>query len=270
MNNNTIKVATWNISEGFSSFWDLNDGLKEGSNYQETKLIKQIVENINSYDLDVVCFQEFPVEIDGQEILKEYIFNNTKLKFCTMHPTSTSFLFKGGKVGVAIFSKYNIVEEEKTFFQNPNLTKLSKIGELYKTFDKGIILTKINYQNKYINIVNGHAIAFTRFDKHAEDFPQSYKPLSDLILKISNKDEPLIVCGDFNTEFLFDLIPEIRDVVIDIVDGTTTPPVMEGETHKKERKLDYILINNKFKKHKTLKTENLSDHYLCIAILLDF
>lgn len=269
MNDKAIKIATWNVSEGVSASWNLNDGIKEGDNYKETGIINQIVKKINLYDLDVVCFQEFPVEIEGQELLKEFIFNNTKLKYCSMHTTSPSFLFKGGKVGVAIFSKYDIFAEEKTYFDNPKLTKTSKNGEIYASFDKGIILAKINFHGELINIITGHAIAFAPFDKKAEDFPQSYKPLSNLILKISNNNEALIVCGDFNTEYLFDLIPEIRNIVSDIVDGSTTPSGMEGKTYKNGRKLDYILINNKFKKCETSKIENLSDHYLCIASIIN-
>lgn len=268
MNDKTIRIATWNVSEGISASWNLNDGIKEGSNYKETELINQIIEKINLYDLDVVCFQEFPVEIEGQALLGKHIINNTKLKYCSMHATSPSYLFKGGKVGVAIFSKDDIVSEEKTYFNNPKLIKKSKNGETYTSFNKGIISVKINFHGEFINIITGHAIAFAPFDKKAEDFPKSYKPLSNLICKISNDNEALIACGDFNTEFLFELIPEIENKVTDIIDGSTTPSVMEGKTYKNGRKLDYILINDKCKKCEVLKIENLSDHYLCIANII--
>ncbi|MDD3187089.1 MAG: endonuclease/exonuclease/phosphatase family protein [Bacilli bacterium] len=269
MKEKIIKIATWNVSEGISASWNLSDGVKEPNCYQETDLIKQIVEKINIYDLDIVCFQEFPVEIEGKFLLKDYIFNNTRLKFCSMHETSPSFLFKNGKVGVAIFSKYNIINEQKTYFENPNLTKMSKTGQRYKSFDKGIVLAKVNINEKVINVITGHAIAFAPFDKKAEDFPQSYKPLSDLICKIIDNNETLVACGDFNTEVLFDLIPEINTKVHDIITGATTPAtIMEGKYYNDGRKLDYILISDKIKKIRVEKIENLSDHYLCIADIL--
>lgn len=187
------------------------------------------------------------------------------MKHCTMHNTSDSFLFKGGSVGVAVFSKYDIVYEEKIYFDNPNLTKISKSGEVYKSFDKGIILSKIKINNKTISIITGHAIAFGPFGKEAEEYPQSYKPLSNLINKVNSSGEPLLACGDFNTENLFDLVPEIKGVVKDIIVGPTTPDIFENEIHRNGNKLDYMLINNLIDCIDTNNIENLSDHYLCIA-----
>ncbi len=271
MKEKTLKVATWNVSEGISTLWNLNDGIKEVKGYEQTDLIKQVIEKINTYDLDMVCFQEFPVEIDDKLLLKDLIFNNTNLKYCSMHKTYPSFLFKGGQVGVAIFSKYPIIQEEKIYFNNPNLTKLSKSGEIYKSFDKGIILVKVNISDKIINVITGHAIAFGPFDKKAEDFAESYKPLADLIIKSINDNESLIACGDFNTEFLFDLIPEIKNKVNDVLEGSTTPNIlMEGKVYHQGRKLDYILISKNIKIGKVEKIDNLSDHYLCIAQIIAF
>lgn len=56
MKEHTIKIGTWNVSEGVSASWNLNDGIKEGEDFKETELIKQIVEKVNEYNLDIVCF----------------------------------------------------------------------------------------------------------------------------------------------------------------------------------------------------------------------
>lgn len=256
-----FKIGTWNISEGVTAEWNLTDGVTNNGTYVETDLIKQITKKINESDVDIICFQEFPVEINNKELLKDKIYSETKLKYSVMYDTYPSFLFDGGKIGVCLFSKFPITYEEKHLFFNPDLTKVSKSGKINHSFDKGIILAKLELPEDELTIITGHAIRFRPFDKEAEDYPESYKPLSDLILNnISNK---LIALGDFNTTDLFSLLPNIKDKVVDNVNGSTT--IDNFESGKAGRKLDYILTTPNISVINVEKINNLSDHYLCVA-----
>lgn len=260
-----FRIGTWNISEGIQAIWNLRDGLKEGETYKETDLILEITQKINQLDLDILCFQEFPVEIDGRELLKEKIYHETDLKNSVMLGTAPSFLFKGGNVGVSIFSKYPIIYEEKLLFNNPNFSRISKDGKKYVSFDKGIVLAKIQLPHDEVTIITGHAIAFRPFDKTSDDFPESYKPLEELICN-NNINNKLIVCGDFNSTHLYDLIPNIHGKVNDIVEGIT----IIDERKEDEIigiKSDYIMITPNISANKVEKILNLSDHYLCVADL---
>jgi exonuclease III len=259
-----LKIATWNISEGISETCDLAHDSGKGNVYQETQLVKSVVDNINKYNLEIVCFQEFPTDVAGDEILKQKIIENTDLKYYSILATSPSYLFQGGHAGVAIFSKYPILNEQKTYFKNPMLTKVSKSRATYTSFDKGIIYAQIKKDNILYDIVTGHAIAFFPFDKKETDYPDSYQPLADLICELSKHNEKLIVVGDFNTDNLFALIPEINNKVEDILIGPTTYDYYE---HRGPLKVDAILINNLITKYEVEKKDSLSDHYLCIANL---
>lgn len=261
-----IKIGTWNISEGIEAEWNLSDGIKDGDKYIETDLIKEVIKKINELDLDVLCFQEFPVEIDGKELLKEKIYNETSFKYSVMIGTAPSFLFKGGNVGVCIFSKYPIIQEKKLLFNNPNLSKISKSGKEYFTFDKGIVLARIQLPNDEMTVISGHAIAFRPFGKTSDDYPESYKPLEDLICENCINDNKLIACGDFNSTHLYDLIPKISEKVNDIVEGITDIYERKGDEIIGV-KGDYIMITPNISVNKVDKILNLSDHYLCVAEL---
>ena len=119
-----------------------------------------------------------------------------------------------------------------------------------------------NKENTNYTIITGHAMAFAPFDKTEFDYPESYKPLEELI--ISNSTDKLIVLGDFNTEKLFQIIPKIKGIIQDTITGPTTKDYYEkrGEVH-----MDYILINKNMKCRNIEKIDNFSDHYIMCADL---
>ena len=250
-----MKVATWNINEcvGITTNLD-NQKTVETIN---SKNIIEIIEKINKYDFDVICFQEYPTYINENESLTNDIITKTKLKYYETFDTYDSYLFKGGRVGVAIFSKFEIIDSSKILFNNPNMIKQSSNGNIYHSFDKGIIKVKIGTEDNEFTIITGHAMAFAPFDKTEFDYPESYKPLEELI--INCKEDKLIVMGDFNTEKLFELMPTIKVKVRDIINSPTTKDYYEG---RGEVQMDYILINNNIKLDNKYKIDNFSDHYI--------
>ena len=256
-----MKVATWNINECVGITCNLdNQKTVEAIN---TKNIEEIVQKVNEYDFDVICFQEYPTFINEKESLTNELLCKTKLKYCETYDTYNSYLFKGGRVGVAIFSKYEMKNILKTLFQNPNMMKHSSSGNTYYSFDKGIVKVVVKTAEEEFTIITGHAMAFAPFDKTEFDYPESYKPLEELIKEY--KDSNLIVMGDFNTERLFDVIPEIENDVMDIVNSPTTKDDYEN---RGEVQMDYILINNKLRSDVKYKIDNFSDHYLIGANIL--
>lgn len=255
-----MKVATWNINECVGITCNLDN--QKTAKTVNTKNIEEIVKKVNEYDFDVICFQEYPTFINEKESLTNELLSKTKLKYCETYDTYDSYLFKGGRAGVAIFSKYEMKATFKTLFVNPNMVKHSSNGNTYYSFDKGIIKAKINGPEGEVTIITGHAMAFAPFDKTEFDYPESYKPLEELIK--ASKDSNLIVLGDFNTEKLFDLIPKIKNDVHDIINSPTTKDYYEN---RGEVQMDYILINNKMKSEVKYKIDNFSDHFIIGADL---
>lgn len=255
-----MKFATWNINECVGITCDLNN--QKTTDKINIKNVEEIIEKINKYDFDLVCFQEYPTYIDDKISLTNEILEKTNLKYHAEKDTCDSYLFKGGRVGVAVFSKYAIIDTYYSMFDNPHLVKESSNGKIYHSFDKAIIKVIIDKDNINYTIVTGHAIAFAPFDKTEFDYPESYKPLEELI--VSNSNDNLIVLGDFNTEKLFQIIPEIEDIVKDTIEGPTTKDYYEkrGEVH-----MDYIMINKNMKCSNIEKIDNFSDHYIMCADL---
>ena len=255
-----MKIATWNINECVGITCDLDN--QKTADKINIKNVEEIVNKINEYDIDVICFQEYPTYIDDKMSLTNEILNKTKLKYYADKDTYDSYLFSGGRVGVAVFSKYEIIDTQYLLFGNPHMVKNGSNGNIYYSFDKGIIKTIVNKNNINYTIITGHAIAFAPFDKTEFDYPESYKPLEELI--ISNSYDNLIVLGDFNTEKLFQIIPEIKGIVNDTINGPTTKDYYEkrGEVH-----MDYIMINRNMKCNNIDKIDNFSDHYIMCADL---
>lgn len=256
-----MKIATWNINECVGITTNLDN--QETADVINTKNIDEIIDKINEYDFDVICFQEYPTYISKKISLTDMIINKTNLKYFVENNTYNSFLFNGGKVGVSIFSKYEIKDSYKTLFFNPKLVKQSSNGDIYHSFDKGIIKAVIGVDGNDYTIITGHAIAFATFGKNEFDHPESYKPLENLINEYI--DDNLIVLWDFNSEKLFDLIPSVKGKVTDSINGPTTKDYYE---RRWEVQMDYILINDKLEKIETYKIDNFSDHFIIGAKLL--
>ena len=253
-----MKIATWNVNEFVGITTDLDN--QETTETVDKANIEEMINILNENDFDIVCFQEYPAYVDGVETISRQITERTHLKHYCTHSTYDSYLFSGGRVGVAIFSKYKIFNKELTLFGNPDMTKTSSSGIVYHSFDKGIIKVEVEIQGKKYNIITGHAMAFAPFGKTEFDYPESYKPLEKIIKKYSNSN--LVVAGDFNTEKLFDLIPDIRGIVKNIINEPTTKDYYEK---RGAVQMDYILINKDLQSKQVSKIDNFSDHYVMCA-----
>ena len=253
-----MKIVTWNVNEFVGITTDLDN--QETTETVDKANIEEMINILNENDFDIVCFQEYPAYVDGVEMISKQITERTCLKYYYTYSTYDSFLFNGGRAGVAIFSKYEMFDKELTLFGNPDMTKTSSSGIVYHSFDKGIIKAKTEIQGKKYCIITGHAMAFSPFGKTEFDYPESYKPLEEIIMKHSGDN--LIVAGDFNTEKLFDLMPNLRGIVKDIVNEPTTTDYFEK---RGAFQMDYILINKNLQNKQVFKIDNFSDHYAVCA-----
>ena len=147
--------------------------------------------------------------------------------------------------------------KENRITGNPKMSKTSSSGITYYSFDKAIIKIVININATDYTIITGHAMSFAPFGKTEFDYPESYTPLEELIK--ANLNDNLIVLGDFNTEKIFEFLPEVRDSLKDVINAPTTKEYFEK---RGEIQIDYILLNNKLKSEGNFKIDNFSDHYI--------
>ena len=57
-----MRIATWNVNECVGITTDLSNQ-KTVSKINEDN-IKEIIDKINEYDFDIICFQEYPIYIN--------------------------------------------------------------------------------------------------------------------------------------------------------------------------------------------------------------
>ena len=127
-------------------------------------------------------------------------------------------------------------------------------------FDKAIIKIVVSVDDEDYAIITGHAIAFAPYGKTEFDYPESYKPLEELMM--SSKEANIIALGDFNSEKIFEIMPSIASKFTDVVETATTKAYYEktGEIQR-----DYILITGGLACDSKTKRDNYSDHYIICA-----
>lgn len=255
-----LRICIWNLSECVSSIWDFDNGVSLSNHDNLTQIISSIIDTVNLYDPDVICFQEFPVLFDGKDLLRKAIVENTNLKHIVCIDTCPSFLFEGGRIGIATFSKQALPDNEIIYFNNPNLEKASKTGKIYRSFDKAFIVSSLSED---ILLYNCHGISFAPFGKKAKDYPESYRPLYNSIINNSKKN--LIITGDLNTHDFTIMFPDLNTIITDKLKGATTPSGWrEGKFYPNGKKLDSFYVTSQINVTEVEKVKNFSDHFLCV------
>ena len=72
-----MKIATWNINECVGITCNLDNQRTVES--IDIKNIEEIIEKVNEYDFDVVCFQEYPTYINEKESLTNELLSKLYL-----------------------------------------------------------------------------------------------------------------------------------------------------------------------------------------------
>lgn len=255
-----IKLLSYNVRNFNFYNWSSN---KE----ERKKFIDLLKEGLP----DIICFQEFYTAETGffqniQEIQKElslpyYAFG----KFVTLRKTE--------HWGWAIFSKYPILDSEKTKFQNSRWNGAIRA-------DIKIGGDTIRFFNLHLQSVHFHKNDYEYIDKLTEEQDADYKPSKKILgklragfkkravqvdlmsEKIRSSPYPVIVCGDFNdtpSSYAYEQIQKnLQDAFIEKGFGF-------GQTYTgyfAPFRIDYILLDKKMKVHKfyTIR-KKLSDHF---------
>lgn len=245
-----LKIATYNISSGFfkeDNSVDFFD--KEKTNNIDLSLLNDIIKTINNEDIDVICFQEI-ITTESINYIK-LIMDKTSLKYEEHYELSPCHIVLNTNCGIAILSKYPLDNSIKELFTNPNISKTTSSGKTYYSFDKGILISRINANNSYLNILTHHGFPFKKFNLIPEDNINTFTEFDNYIKKY----KPDIITGDFNSENFIDIMPYTRDNYIKTVDEVTTTEGM---------KYDNILLKNNINKYSTSVIKSLSDHFIVI------
>lgn len=246
---NMIRVASFNISGGFYIGNENTEYLdRKSASSIDNELQNQIIDLINSENIDVICFQEI---ITTKEIkYLDDIANKTNLKFYDYFELSPNNLVENTNSGIAIFSKYPIKTLKKGLFPNPKLAKTTSSGNTYYTFDKGYIISEIDFNNKKVTLLTHHGFPYRRFNSTPESNSQVFNFFDEVIIN-NNVD---IVTGDFNSENFMNLMPKTNNMYKRTINDITTVDGM---------KFDDILVYKNINYSKKI-IKLISDHYVVI------
>ena len=253
-----LKIATWNISCGIPLEWEFSTGIEKQTDYKKFGLIDDVIETINREQIDIIGLQESVNFKNGDKSFANIISDNTNLKYYSTFEVSDCHLIENANIEEVVLSRFPIIKSENVLFENLKFTKKSNNGIIYKLFDDGFIISDIKINNSLtISFTTGHALAFQVFGKKPEDYVESYKILENNIKKQFSSNKAMFVVGDYNTEFLLDMLPFFKENFINYVEGATY--VVENTS------IDYILAEKNIKFISKQKIKNQSNHYLCIA-----
>jgi len=268
--NKTLRVLSWNVS----SWGETNKSQTNPANYGPLTL-----ELIRHQKADILCLQEFwdkKAPHSSYSVIEAF----KEMGYLYSYFVKSHLENKNQKMGVAIISKYPIVDSSKLYFGKDD-------------FAEHLISVDIQFHNQRIRILTTH-LQSVRFDNseytalrkikqkdetglkdsrtivHKLKTAYSYRGAeADLVQqKIKESTYPVIICGDFNdvpnSYTYFTIKHNLQDAFLKKGTGL-------GRTFQylsPTLRIDYIFADKKFKveQYSRLKVP-YSDHYPIIADL---
>lgn len=251
---NKINFATFNICGGtpYPETQEYRNKSFDAKEYISGLIMK--------YALDIVCFQEILMEDEIHSSMSGEIAEASGLKFYEELALSDSHIMKGREMGISIVSRFPITQSRVFMLENPNIVRTLESGDVYRSHEKGFLITKIQTDTGELCCVTGHCFPFHSFGRDAMDFKYIYTSLEEELLKILEENRRIIIGADFNENrmILSRLMPQIFKQYKLLVNSSTRPNGRED---------DYIFCNsgNTHAEFRLIKT--CFDHYGCMAVV---
>lgn len=245
-----LRVGSWNVREG------LPDGTDDPAG--RVTAMADLAAALAAYPVDVLALQEVDFDPSGASAVLDALRAHTPLRHVYAEPVSPSAYLAGHAAGVGIASRVPVVEHGLELMPNPGL-RLQWRGEAVYSFEKGMIAGAVELAGLRVTVTSVHLFPFRRFGRTPEEpeFAPIWRDLADQLGKFA--DEPLVVCGDFNT-------PR-RDLLLRAADRPLSRAVGERPTHR-GLPIDDILYSADFAEVATPDVvRTFSDHDLCVAHL---
>jgi len=214
---------------------------------------------INHHEIDVIALQEVDFDRRGSSRVLDDIHANTKLRHIQRFPFSPSAFFPDARAGVAIASRYPIVQKREVILPNPEL-RITRDDQVYDSYDKGMLVCEINADGRPLILVSVHMFPFHMFERDADhgDFDGIWRALRKHLGELGAA-RPLVVAGDFNT----DNRGLLRDV-----DGRPLTGTTRGQVTHRGYAADDILFSPEVPFPPRAEVlDTFSDHRLCLVDL---
>lgn len=262
---NTLRVLQWNVTN-----WDEGSrNEKGGSSFRQ--LMLELVKKENA---DLLCFQEF---FEPQDTLyhQSNISAVVAMGFPYYHIVPTKEKGADGQSGIAIFSKYPIIDSAVFEFRNnytgehlvyADILVLNKKIRVYATHLQPLYLDESEYEISNWSKQqqkNGESNLTSILSKLKTAYQFRYKQASFVRKKLNESPYPVILCGDFNelpnSGVYFKVKGNLQDAFLQKGSGFgRTIPFISPTL-----RIDYILADRYFKvtQFQLLKVNYSTNHY---------
>jgi endonuclease/exonuclease/phosphatase family metal-dependent hydrolase len=201
MENQIVRVATWNIGGGILGKSHQIDG---------QPVIDYHASVLRTVSADIVCLQEAHVYQNGFNQVA-HLAQLCGYEYSHTQPISPSHLAEDAQLSLGILSKHPIGPVTYTRFPNPGLTNTGPNGEHWILFDKGFTFCEIETPAQHIQLLHAHCFPLHYFGVNATDPQLDYvwAPLKTRLAEL--KDLPTVACIDLNSPDIDGLLPALRD-----------------------------------------------------------
>lgn len=241
-----IRAGTWNIHEGIPA----TDSDREAGD--------ELITRLSESELDILALQEVPFDGAGNSPLLQMIADHSALQYVSGFPLSQATYHPGLRSGVAIASRLPHTIESRFLLPNPRLRSV-RGGDIWISWDKGVIVVKIDFSGAPIFLGSVHCYPFHDFGRRASDreFTRIWRELANAVNQIPG---PIVLAGDFNTE--------CRELLTQNLDRIDLISVFPGVDTHGGRSVDDILHDASIIRRDRKIIQNFSDHALCQAELI--
>jgi endonuclease/exonuclease/phosphatase family metal-dependent hydrolase len=258
---NTLRVLQWNVSG-----WDEQNS--KSNNYKSL-----MMDMIKAQNADVLCFEEFFDEINKNNF-EPNISTVASMGFTYHYFVATEYIKNDYESGIAIFSKYPIIDSAGFSFKKDNkgehviYADIKAEGKTFRIF--ATHLQSVHFEEKEYkslsNLKHAHESGFkdsrTIVSKLKRGYESRYKQAELVSKKIRESPYQSFICGDFNdvpnSSTYFKIKGNFQDAFLQ-------KGFFIGRTFRfisPTLRIDYILADKKFRvtQFRRIKVP-YSDHY---------
>ncbi len=254
----SVSVGTWNIGGGFKFDKKIQDGFS-----YETEDLDYFISHIPESKIDILSIQEAhsatKPNTDKEHQIKT-IGEALNFNFTNSYPYGPSHIKAGNLLSLGNVTRFSIIDSEFYKLPNPNLTIERENGDIWKSFDVGFLVSKIDFLGTEINLINGHMVPFHYFEKDFMDpeFDHIRDAITEILIETS--DLPTIIATDFNYPDIQTLLPKVFQ------NNLFYSSFNNQETAIGKGQQDHILFSNHWSLiDYKINSNTRSDHFMCIS-----
>jgi endonuclease/exonuclease/phosphatase family metal-dependent hydrolase len=238
-----LRIGSWNVREGLPD--PSTDPLDRPA------ALASLAALVIEQRIDVLAMQEVDYDVIGRSSVLTTLRTETALQYIHADQLSPSSYLPGYRSGLALASRTPIVGRGMERFPNPGLVT----GDM-RSYDKGVLAGTVQAGGMRLTVVTAHSFPFRRFGATPDEnrFAPVWQALAEHLGKL---DDPLVLCGDFNT-------PR-RELLTARTDRPLSRAIGDRPTHR-GLATDDILYSAGLTVSGTPRVlDSFSDHDLCVA-----